>query len=31
LYGIGASKLEKYGETFLAIIREYCRAHQIPE
>ncbi|MBN1828979.1 MAG: DNA helicase RecQ [Deltaproteobacteria bacterium] len=25
LYGIGAAKLEKYGETFLEIIREHCQ------
>ncbi|MBN1614375.1 MAG: DNA helicase RecQ [Deltaproteobacteria bacterium] len=31
LYGIGASKLEKYGKTFLVIIEEYCQTHQIPD
>ncbi len=29
LYGIGKRKLEKYGDVFLELIREYCQAHQI--
>lgn len=31
IYGIGRSKLEKYGDSFLTIIRDYCLAHRIPE
>jgi ATP-dependent DNA helicase RecQ len=29
LHGIGQTKLERYGELFLAIIRDYCREQQI--
>lgn len=31
IYGIGMAKLEKYADTFLKIIGEYCEAHQITE
>lgn len=31
IYGIGMAKLEKYADTFLRIIGEYCQAHQITE
>lgn len=31
LYGVGAAKLEKYGDDFLAIITEYCQTKQITE
>jgi ATP-dependent DNA helicase RecQ len=29
--GIGQVKLRQYGETFRAIIQEYCHAHKLPE
>ena len=29
--GVGQVKLRQYGETFLAIIQEYCQAHKLPE
>jgi ATP-dependent DNA helicase RecQ len=29
--GVGQVKARQYGETFLAIIREYCREHALPE
>ncbi|MBU3931517.1 MAG: DNA helicase RecQ [Pseudomonadota bacterium] len=29
-YGVGAAKLEKYGDIFLELIRRYCRARQTP-
>ncbi len=29
IYGIGMAKLEKYADTFLKIIGEYCQGHQI--
>ncbi|MBN1428022.1 MAG: DNA helicase RecQ [Anaerolineae bacterium] len=29
--GVGHVKAQQHGETFLAIIREYCREHSIPE
>jgi len=29
--GIGQVKLRQYGETFLAVIQEYCRAHNLSE
>jgi len=28
LYGVGRSKLEKYGDAFLEIIGEHCRTRQ---
>ena len=31
LYGIGRSKLEKYADAFLDIIRMYCQTHQLQE
>ncbi|MCX5829177.1 MAG: DNA helicase RecQ [Deltaproteobacteria bacterium] len=31
IYGIGVAKLEKYSDTFLRIIEEYCQAHQLVE
>ncbi|MGE5856296.1 MAG: HRDC domain-containing protein, partial [Syntrophaceae bacterium] len=31
IYGIGAAKLEKYGEVVLDIIRQHCRVHRIAE
>ena len=31
IYGVGKSKLEKYADAFLDIIREHCRTHRIPE
>lgn len=31
IYGVGRAKHEKYGETFLGIIRSFCRARRIPE
>jgi ATP-dependent DNA helicase RecQ len=29
--GVGQVKLRQYGETFLALIQEFCRAHNLPE
>ncbi len=29
--GVGQVKLERYGERFLALIRDYCRAHDLAE
>ncbi len=31
IYGIGAAKLEKYGDVVLDIIGQYCRAHKVAE
>ena len=31
IYGIGTAKIEKYGNIFLGIIRQYRKIHQIPE
>ncbi len=31
IHGVGAAKLEKYGESFLAIIRDYCSRKGIAE
>ncbi|MGE5789255.1 MAG: DNA helicase RecQ [Syntrophaceae bacterium] len=31
IYGIGAAKLEKYGDVVLDIIRQHCRVHRIAE
>jgi ATP-dependent DNA helicase RecQ len=31
MHGVGAAKCEKYGATFLAILREYCQTNQIAE
>jgi ATP-dependent DNA helicase RecQ len=31
IHGIGAAKLEKYGDVVLDIIRQYCRLHKIAE
>ena len=31
IHGIGAAKLEKYGDVVLDIIRQYCRVHKIAE
>lgn len=31
IYGVGEAKLDKYGATFLEIIRAYCRANGIKE
>jgi ATP-dependent DNA helicase RecQ len=31
IHGIGAAKLEKYGDVVLDIVRQYCRAHKIAE
>lgn len=31
IHGVGASKLEKYGATFIALIQEYCQTHDIQE
>jgi ATP-dependent DNA helicase RecQ len=31
IHGIGAAKLEKYGDVVLDIIRQYCRTHKIAE
>jgi ATP-dependent DNA helicase RecQ len=30
IYGIGAARLEKYGDIFIRIIRNYCETHRIP-
>jgi ATP-dependent DNA helicase RecQ len=29
--GVGQVKLERHGEPFLAVLREYCAAHDLPE
>jgi ATP-dependent DNA helicase RecQ len=29
--GVGQVKLRQYGETFRAVIQEYCQAHKLPE
>jgi ATP-dependent DNA helicase RecQ len=31
IYGIGAAKLEKYGDIFLAILNQHSHSHNIPE
>jgi hypothetical protein len=31
MQGVGAAKLEKYGDFFLNVIRDYCAAHEIAE
>jgi ATP-dependent DNA helicase RecQ len=31
IYGIGAAKLEKYGDIFLAILNQHRHSHNIPE
>lgn len=31
IQGVGAAKLEKYGDIFLNVIRDYCAAHEIDE
>lgn len=31
LHGVGSVKFEKYGQTFLDLISEYCQKHQIKE
>ena len=31
LHGVGPVKVEKYADVFLPIIRDYCKAHGIPE
>jgi ATP-dependent DNA helicase RecQ len=31
IYGVGSSKLKKYGSTFLKIIRDYCEKNEIDE
>lgn len=31
MQGVGAVKLEKYGDIFLSLIRDYCAAHEIAE
>jgi len=28
VYGVGAAKLEKYGDIFLELIRQHCRTRQ---
>jgi ATP-dependent DNA helicase RecQ len=31
IYGIGAAKLEKYGDIFLEVIKQYVTTHHVPE
>ncbi|MEX0944758.1 MAG: DNA helicase RecQ [Balneolaceae bacterium] len=31
IYGVGSSKLKKYGDVFLKIIRDFCKKNQIEE